>query len=165
MRIGITGHQRLQNPIDMEWVKREIDVLLRSVTEPFVGITSLATGVDQLFASAVLYNGGSLEAIVPYPKYESSFKKKDRSAYRKLRNRAAKICILASKESIEQSYLEAGKTVVDSSDLIIAVWNGKLAAGLGGMTDIVKYARQKQKKTVHINPDLHTVIYHTGVYA
>jgi hypothetical protein len=163
MRIGITGHQRLRNPIDVEWVKREIETLLRSVTEPFVGITSLATGVDQLFAAAVLHNGGSLEAIIPHPKHERSLKKKDRTSYRRLRDRAAKICILASKESIEQCYLEAGRTVVDSSDLIIAVWNGKLAAGSAGTANIVKYARQKQKKTVHINPDLHTVICHTGM--
>jgi hypothetical protein len=35
---------------------------------------------------------------------------------------------------------------------MVAVWNGKEAAGLGGTGDVVKYTQSKRKKTVHLNP-------------
>ena len=41
------------------------------------------------------------------------------------------------------------KYMVDNSDLLLAVWNGKK----GGTANTVKYARKKEKEVVIINPD------------
>ena len=158
MRIGITGHRRLQNPLDWEWVRLELNDLLANSTTPLVGVTSLAIGADQLFATSVLQKEGTIEAVIPYPEYETSFEEEDKAAYRDLIARASKVRILPNKASVEEAYLEAGKAVVDSSDLMVVVWDGKPAKGLGGTGDAVEYARQKGKKIIHLNPDLHAVI-------
>ena len=52
----------------------------------------------------------------------------------------------------EESYFNAGKMVVDLSDVLVAVWNGQPAKGLSGTANIVEYAKQKQKPIVHLDP-------------
>ena len=42
--------------------------------------------------------------------------------------------------------------MVDHSELLIAVWDGKPAAGLGGTGDVVSYARQSGKHVYQIDP-------------
>ncbi len=149
MKIGITGHQELNDP---SWVKREILRVLYLQSLPLIGITSLAVGADQLFAQAVLECGGALQVVVPFAGYVDSFKADGRQEYERLLASAAIIEVLPAISSHEESYFSAGKRVVDVSDLVVAVWNGKPAAGLGGTGDVVNYARYQEKCYIHINP-------------
>lgn len=158
MKIGVTGHQRLNELGDWEWVKVEVDKLLDASPVPIIGLTSLALGADQLFADAILQHQGSLEAIIPFPEYERTFSEgHERRSYQRLLRGASRVTVLQREGSNEECYLDAGKTIVDQADLLVAVWNGQPAAGLGGTGDIVKYAIQMQRKTMHINPITHTV--------
>ena len=150
MRIGITGHQRLK---DQEWVQHEIDSLLAELPSPLTGISSLAAGADQLFANAILKHGGSLEAVIPFAGYERVFvADRDREEFKRLLGLATNAETLETEGSAEEAYLAAGKRVVDVADLVVAVWDGKPAAGLGGTGDVVKYAAQQGKKIIHLNP-------------
>lgn len=163
MKIGLTGHQRLDNPRDWGWVKGRIDRVLTSLPSPVIGITSLAVGADQLFAGAVLQHKGSLEVIIPFPEYEDTFDEgPERESYQQLLKAASKVNVMRRAGSDEECYLAAGKRVVDGADVLVAVWNGKPAAGLGGTGDIVKYARQRQKRTIHLNPVTHEVTDSSG---
>ncbi len=42
------------------------------------------------------------------------------------------------------------------ADLMVAVWNGRPAAGLGGTADIVKYALNSGKPVLHLDPESRT---------
>jgi hypothetical protein len=153
MRIGITGHQRLKDPTRWNWVKRELDHVLSSTTSPLIGVTSLAIGADQVFAEAVLARGGSLEVIVPFADYEFKFSEgHDREEYLRLLASASDQSVLEPHGSNEEAYLAAGQCVVDRSELLLAVWDGAPAAGLGGTGDAVNYALQQGKKLIHLNP-------------
>jgi len=153
MRVGITGHQRLGESADWDWVSRELDRLLSSFAPPLVGITSLAVGADQLFADAVLRQGGTLEAVIPFAGYEMTFPEgRERQAYTRLLRQALKREVLEKHGSDEEAYLASGKLVADRSELLIAVWDGRPAGGLGGTGDIVRYAVQRGKQTLHLNP-------------
>jgi hypothetical protein len=146
MRIGITGHQRLQSESDWATVKAKIDEILAKAGQPLVGVTSLAIGADQVFADAVLARRGKLEVVIPFYGYELKFDEgPNRQSYRRLIESASAVDVLPARESDEAGYFEAGKRVVDRSDRMIAVWNGLPAAGLGGTADIVRYAEQKYK--------------------
>lgn len=155
MKIGITGHQQLENA---EWVGAELLKILRSHEAPLRGITSLAKGADQLFAEAVLECGGKLEVIVPFEGYADEFDEQARRVYQRLLAQASGVDTLPGASSNEESYLCAGKTVVDRASLMIAVWDGKPAGGLGGTADIVAYAQQRSKPFIQINPESKTVI-------
>lgn len=153
MRVGITGHQRLREPALWGWVECELDRLLSALAPPLVGVTSLAIGADQLFAEAVLRRGGTLEVVVPFEGYELTFSEgSDRSAYDQLLRRALRKEVLEKRGSDEEAYFAAGKRMVELSELLIAVWDGLPATGLGGTGDVVKYAVERRKKTIHLNP-------------
>lgn len=153
MRIGITGHQRLTDPSRWEWVGGEIAQILARTPKPLIGVTSLAIGADQLFADLVLQQHGTLEAIIPFEGYELIFAEgRDRREYQRLLDRASRVEILHRTGSAEHAYFGAGKRVVDLADLLVAVWDGKPAAGLGGTADVVAYAQQQGKAVLHLDP-------------
>jgi hypothetical protein len=161
MKIGITGHQKLSSESLWDWVKTELDVLLKNFSDDLIGVSSLAIGADQLFADAVLEHQGKLQVIVPFDGYELKFSRgKDRENYFRLLNKAELIDVLGKEDgySEEDSFFAAGKKVVDTSDLLIAVWDGKPAAGLGGTGDVVQYAIRHKKQIFYINPITKEVI-------
>ncbi len=153
MNIGITGHQKLKDTTLWSWVATEIDSFLNEHRNSLVGFTSLALGADQLFANAVLKCGGKLHVIIPFEGYELKFASgTDRETYFQLLHQAASTEILTREESDEAGYFAAGKKVVWFSEVLIAVWDDKPAAGLGGTADVVTFAQQNLKKVLHINP-------------
>ena len=153
MRFGITGHQRLAHPDDWPWVQRQFDLFLTQIPAPLFGFTSLAVGADQLFAEAMLRHGGSFIAIIPLFGYGLKFAEgQDRDAYQRLLAQAAEVEVLQSLASNREAYLKAGRQVVNRSEILLAVWDGKPAAGLGGTADVVAYARQCGKRVRHFEP-------------
>lgn len=153
MKIGLTGHQRLEDPARWRWVKLEVDHCLSLLTPPLVGVTSLAIGADQLFAKAVLEHGGSLEVVIPFVGYESTFSEgHDRQEYSRLLRRAAKQEVLEKHGSEDEAYLASGRRMVDLSEILIVVWDGQPAGGLGGTGDVVNYAVEQRKRAIHLNP-------------
>ncbi len=142
-RVGVTGHRGL--PHD---TKQLIDHALRNVLEGsndghLVGISCLADGADQLFARAVLDLGGHLEVVVPAKQYRDSLDLPgERQTYDQLFAMASHVVRLPFDESTEDSHLTAGHHIVDTSDLLIAVWDGQPARGRGGTADIVTHARE-----------------------
>jgi hypothetical protein len=149
MTLGITGHQELDDPT---WVKSEIIRILRLQAQPIIGVTCLAVGADQLFAQAVLECNGAVHVIVPCEKYAEAFDTSSRRGYEQLLLRAVSTEVLSHTPCSEETYFVAGKKVVDLSEMMIAVWNGQAAAGLGGTADIVEYARVRGKRYAHVNP-------------
>jgi hypothetical protein len=43
-------------------------------------------------------------------------------------------------EAREDAYARAGHAIVDASDVLVALWDGKPARGRGGTAEIVQYA-------------------------
>lgn len=151
MRVGVTGHQRLDDPDGWRWVAEVMRTEIEQLSPPLIAITSLAIGADQLLARLVLERGGTVHAILPFADIERSFSPHDLPVYRELLGRAD-VEVLTPAGSDEDAYLAAGIRVVDASDLLFAVWNGKPAKGKGGTADIVAYARRRGRPLVHINP-------------
>jgi len=141
-RIGITGHQRLDDETQWQWVTAALGDAIARSPRPFAGLSSLAIGADQLLASIVLDHGGTLEVVLPFADYRSRFANdNDARRYDALLSRASDVEVLRAHLSDEESYLAAGKRVVDRSDEMFAVWTGEPAADVGGTGDIVLYAR------------------------
>jgi hypothetical protein len=146
MRLGISGHQDI-SPEIVSYVKPILTRLVNDQKDPVVGVSSLAAGADQLFGSVVLETDGSLHAIIPCDGYERTFTDAQAlNQFRSLLARAETIETLPYPEPSEEAFLEAGRRVVDNSDLLIAVWDGKPAAGKGGTADVVEYAHDKNRQ-------------------
>jgi hypothetical protein len=141
MRIGVTGHQDIP-PEALAYVERGIEEAVARNAGDLVGVSSLAAGADQIFATAILQRGGTLHAIIPCKNYEATFSDSEaRARFSDLLAKASCVEVLAHEEPSEDAFFDAGRHVVEKSDLLIAVWDGKPAQGFGGTADVVHYAR------------------------
>lgn len=151
MNVAITGHQNLGTPETINWVAFALEKVLSNL-EITKGYTCLAIGADQLFAQILIKKGVPYVAVLACTLIETSFKyDEEKKTFRKLLGLASETINLPFLEPSQEAYFEAGKEVVDKTDLVIAVWNGQPAQGLGGTGDIVAYALKQKKEVLHIN--------------
>ena len=155
MLIGFTGHQRIDRPERWGWAEEQFGRVLAAFAPAGVAVvTSLAAGGDQLFSRTALAAGLRIEVIVPCAGYERAFADPaSRAGYADLLARAGRVEELSYPGPSEDAFLAAGLRVADMADLIVALWNGREAAGRGGTGDIVRHVRETGKRLIHINPD------------
>jgi hypothetical protein len=152
MKIGMSGHQDIPNEA-LAFIRREIAGAVSELVDELIGVSSLAAGADQLFASLVLEHGGRLHIIVPSDEYETTLSDPhDVDQFRSLLGRAETVEKLSYLEPSEEAFLAAGRRVVEESDLLLAVWDGQPAKGKGGTADIVEYARNRGRTVKIIWP-------------
>jgi len=156
LRIGVTGHRVLEEGVE-RWVARELDELfsylagLPSGGGSLRAVSSLAAGADQLFAAAALRHGIPLDVVLPFARFADDFPGgTERDAYQRLLSAAASTTCLPWDERSNGAYLAGGLWLVDHCDLLIAVWNGQKAAGVGGTGDVVDYCCDADKPCVHM---------------
>jgi hypothetical protein len=142
MRIAISGHRGLSRATSSLIEKELRERLAAHGGDDLVGISSLADGPDQLFARAVLERGGRLEVIVPAAQYRAALPETAWAEYDALTSQASSVAHLPYAESSEEAHMAAGQALVAGADLLVAVWDGAPARGLGGTADVVAHARR-----------------------
>lgn len=153
MKLGITGHQALGDDEAIGWIRHELRLAIQGTAPPLKGISCLAEGADQLFSEVVLELGGVIHAVIPFPDYDDAFTNVlAKENYQRLRKLSATEEVLPLAQSWEESFFAAGKHVTDTSDKLIAVWDGLPAQGLGGTADIVRYAQMRKIPIIQVNP-------------
>lgn len=153
MYIGITGHQNIPEQA-LSFIKKGIKKILNQFGKNLIGLSSLAEGADQIFAEEILKQGSPLYAIIPSKNYDQTFiNKKSLAKFSTLLGNATKVEILKFENPSEKAFLAAGQRIVDLSDILLAVWDGKKVKGKGGTADIVHYAKEKNIKVIIIWPE------------
>jgi hypothetical protein len=145
--IGVTGHRQF---VDTSSIRMDIDRALIEACERF-GATSivlysaLAEGADRLVAErALLHDAARLVAVLPFERNEymkDFISHESRNEFRRLLDRARSIVELEITEGRDAGYTAAGDYILECSDVLIALWDGKEGAGEGGTASIVKAAR------------------------
>jgi hypothetical protein len=163
LRIGVTGHRTLAD----EWPLGEnVDVVishLRSMapstpTTPIVFevVSPLGEGADRLVAARVLRDAtATLEVPLPLPAddYETDFRSKDsRLRFRELAARADSVWVVGGHGRAD-AYTRVGAYLVDSCDVLIAIWDGRPARGPGGTADILGLAEKQGMPTFVISAE------------
>jgi hypothetical protein len=144
--IGFSGHTGLP-PDTMKLVERELRIKLEPHAGPgLVGVTMLGPDADQLFARVVLDFQGALYVVQPTKgmQYRDGFETETATReYGRLRSMASYVEALEYTESTEEAHMAGGRTIVERSDRLLAVWDRKPARGHGGTADVVAYARER----------------------
>ena len=140
MRVGITGHRRLN-----EDVEKQVKVLLAQAVATYdpgqlTGVSCIADGPDAWFASAVLEHGGRLEVVVPAVEYRDALPDWHHPVYDGLLRRAAEVRHTGLTASDSAAHMAGSEILVDLVDELLAVWDGNPAWGYGGTADVVAYA-------------------------
>jgi len=155
LKIGVTGHRRLINHSKISNIlKKELEKI--NLVYDFQEIISpLAEGADTLVAKALLEINKDIKLSVPIPIQEEKYLEefisdKDRKEFEVLKDKASSIYVV--KEGLDDNiYMNVGKEVVNKSDFLIALWDGKEANGVGGTADVIAYAKECVKPILHIN--------------
>jgi hypothetical protein len=163
--VGVTGHRTLHDPA---LLRSSIDAALHRIGEafdrsgaghtadaPFVVVSALADGADRLVVSEVLARKDArLEVVLPLEPeaYGRDFDAGSQAEFDALlENRDVTVVPQCSGEPREAAYERAGKYVVNRSDVVIAIWDGKHRHKRGGTAETVKYARRRGVPLVWIN--------------
>jgi hypothetical protein len=168
LRVGTTGHRSLSDPARVRaGIVEAVRAVVTAVQERSAGlvslcvVSSLAQGADQLLADAVLeWADADLEVILPFDidRYAATMSPDAAVGLRTLADRASRVRTLSGERPDEYAYELAGRSVVERSDVLIAVWDSEPARGRGGTQEIVEFARrgrghQYNVPVVVVSPD------------
>jgi hypothetical protein len=142
LRVAVTGHRDL-TPATADLVSLAIRDILTPYAPAIVGVSCLAPGADQIFADMILDLGGELEAIVPARDYGPALPDGARVRFDRLLNRARLVRRLPYDAPTPATYKAANDTMLETADLLLAVWDGQPARGEGGTAEVVSDARER----------------------
>jgi hypothetical protein len=167
-RVGITGHRKgrlEENQLSRitSDISRIYHIVEQSVTEthskhgafydaaaPVIRLISpLADGADSLAAQVALDHSFEIHAPIPFSKedYETDFKGTAQDDLHRFLSEAASVYELDGGRQSDRDeaagYLAAGYLTIKQADILIAIWDGEGARGLGGTGMIVEAAVQQ----------------------
>jgi hypothetical protein len=119
-------------------------------------VSSLAEGSDRIVAAAGLAAGFALQAVLPFARaeYARDFETPmSRSEFEELLVRACDVFELdGGADERPRAYEAAGLFMLANIDLLIAIWDGAVAAGIGGTAQIIERAVADGIAVVWIEP-------------
>ena len=177
LRVGITGHRSLGGA-DIGVLDGVVGQILQTIAETartvqadpaaqavyaaaapiLLFVSPLAEGADRIAAKAALARGWRLATPMPFfqENYERDFPStadEFRTMLAQARADGAVVELDGSYEPARrpEAYLEVGHFVLRHCDILIAIWDGKTAAGVGGTGDIVQNAVELGIPVLHVN--------------
>lgn len=148
-RVGVTGHLALRDPDAVREAIRAVLSEVRAKHPDTIACSALAPGADTLFAEAALELGMPLEVVVPFSGYPLDLSGEERRRFDALLARAT-VTELHLDGPSGAAYVAAGMWVIERSQLLVAVWDGDEAQGMGGTAEIVARARDAQIPVRHV---------------
>lgn len=145
--IGVTGDRdlRIEDAPQLESAVHSVFDQLRidAPNTPFVLLSQLAEGADQLVAKVALSAGSELIAPIPFliEDYESDFvTESSKSELRKLASHAVKVfAVPRIRPERRRGYTDANIYVVRHCDVLIALWDGDASENNGGTAQAVHF--------------------------
>lgn len=154
VRIGITGHMDL-TASSVGLVRAALlETLAPHVPDGLTGVSCIAAGADSIFAEVVLEVGGGLEVILPAADYRERKVKADHAEmFDRLVRRAESVRVMPYAVSDRAAYEAANEALLESVNLLVAVWDGRAPADRGGTASVVEQARSKGLEVRIVWPD------------
>jgi len=156
LRVGVTGHRALA---DVDAAARDVDAALDriegtvEVLEVLEVRSLLAEGADRIVTEQAMRRRTRCRFVAVLPlapdDYAADFDDPaSAAAFRRLLTEAAHVEVApaptgADGESREAAYERAGRAVIDTSDVLLALWDGGRSRGRGGTAEMVAYARSR----------------------
>jgi hypothetical protein len=173
LRIGVSGHRSppklpTQSVAPLRAVLDRIFAMIpaagsddtagrpENFARAFLVISSLAEGSDRMVAEAGLKVGFGLQAVLPFAsdEYAHDFATPEsRATFTRLLACASAIVELpGAAEDRPRAYEAAGLFMLAHTDVLVAIWDGEPAAGVGGTAEIVDRAIADGILVVWIDP-------------
>lgn len=156
LKIGIVGHRNLDKRCIEAYKKQVFEKLseLKQKHHDIMLLSPLADGADRLAVYEAMKLNISYIAVLPIPKecYEDDFNRASKIEFEKLLNRADAMLTLSAIEPFhrDMQYEAAGKYISDTSDILLALWDGEENHLQGGTSETVKYHLKNKKALWHL---------------
>lgn len=157
--VGVTGHRPAELAgAEPRRLRRRVGRAMEALADaaeasgsgpgPRIRLVSpLAEGADRLVAEEALRRGWDLWALLPFRRadYEKDFRSGDsRQEFRDLLARAGRVVELDTAAGTEKErkrgYAAVGRRLLEESDVLLALWDGRRARGEGGTGEVVTAA-------------------------
>jgi hypothetical protein len=145
--IGVTGHRVLT---DLPSLERGVKEAISRIEEVFPGqplsvLSALAEGSDRLVVDEVLRRPNArLLVVLPLPGSDCELDfgtDESRKQFRRLLGKADQVVELPAHATRTAAYEAVGDHVLDHSDVLVTLWDGRVEQGRGGTGAIVAEAR------------------------
>ena len=176
LNVGITGHRagalnapvvRRLRPIVYTVFRELREAIFKlqasedafcSSTEAQLNLhTALATGADQIAAICARSSGYFVRALLPFEpsEYRKDFAPgEELEGFEQALEAADEIIALSGDRSdLQGAYVLVGESLVGTTDMLIAIWDGERARGPGGTGHVVELALQNSIPIIHIEVD------------
>lgn len=157
--VAFTGHRpesMTRNPITQEKLAFEVGKVLRQAINDVYHkygartfISGMARGVDTWAAQQVLFlrdthdNPGEPIRLICATVHQQTalWSKEDKETYDRILAKADQVEIIGDGQDVRADLLQRNRWMVDNSEMLIAVWNGKP----GGTKYTIDYAEKKHR--------------------
>ena len=156
LQIGFSGHRKLSNE------PRCRDLILKVLTEwkaklpgGISGLSSLAAGGDLLFAETCFELGIPLRVLLPMPpaQFREDFEAATWKRAENALERAVSFEITGGVLDRPHCYYECGLETILQSGLLVVLWNGLPAQGIGGTGEIAQCCKNLGTPVVWIHSE------------
>jgi hypothetical protein len=117
--------------------------------------TALATGADQLAAICGRSSGYFVRALLPFEarQYRKDFAPGDElDGFEQALEAADEIVALpGTREDLQAAYVRVGESLVETADILIAIWDGEAGKGPGGTAHVVDLAMEASVPVIHVD--------------
>ena len=166
--IGVTGHRNINTeaiPKIQEMVSTYLDAIIDKHPRANITLLSpLAVGADQIVARIALEKGLKLHVPLPMPlsEYIQDFNEKEREQLESMLFRASRVWVPSSKNlGRPESYLMAGSFIAQSSDYVLALWDGiRTNEQPGGTAHIVRLIKEQGSYAYPVQNAKQPVLHH-----
>jgi uncharacterized phage-like protein YoqJ len=135
-------------------VSKHIEKELQSILDEYKPdsiISGMALGADTIWAELAIKNNIELIAAIPFKGQESRWPQKSQDRFNKILNYSkCKHVVVSDGEYSAYKMQIRNVYIVDNSDVMIAVWNGKEH---GGTYNCLQYVKTKGKKLIVVDPN------------
>lgn len=145
LAIGFTGHRKVSDEAKIRPLIRDFLAQQKQSHIGIVyGISSVASGGDQLFAESCLELDIPLRILLPRPadQFRTDFDDASWQRTERIMSKAISVEVTGRHESKTEQYYDCGIQTVSESQLLMALWDGQPSRGTGGTQEMVAYARK-----------------------
>ena len=154
LAIGFTGHRTLSDEAMCRTAIRKALSDWKAMAPGVVyGVSSTAAGGDLLFAETCIDLGLPVRIFLPSPKeqFRNDFDDSTWERAERVLAKALSVDVMGVSEGAAQRYYECGIETIQQSQLLVALWDGNRARGMGGTADMVYFAADQGRPVVWIN--------------
>ncbi|MBV8278484.1 MAG: hypothetical protein JO170_24940 [Verrucomicrobia bacterium] len=156
LQIGFSGHMKLSNEsLSRDQIVKVLSEWKMKFPDGISGLSSLAAGGDLLFAEACFELGIPLRVLLPMPpaQFSEDFETATWKRAENALERAVSAELAGGGLDRPHCYYECGLETILQSGLLIVLWNGRPAQGIGGTGEMAECCKNLGTPVIWIHSE------------